>query len=206
MLRKIIISLLLVFLMVGGWWKMQTIQKEQERQLETTSHVLLEQVRKVAKLIAIEGQFSEIFSYKDYIGLDLSIFRKKALMRVQAKVSVGFDLSGLYIESFPDEKRITVSKFPAPRILGIDHELDYYDITEGTFNSFTEEDFNKINRQAKERIRQKALESKLFEMADQQAYEVLQLMGFIVTSAGWQLDILDDELLNTPSTLNFSAE
>jgi hypothetical protein len=37
-------------------------------------------------------------------------------------------------------------------LISLDHTLDYYDISEGTFNSFSAEDYNKINNDVKEHI------------------------------------------------------
>ena len=55
--------------------------------------VLLEKVKKVSKLIAVEGYLSEIYEYEQKNDLlDIPIlFGKKALIRVNAKASVGYD-------------------------------------------------------------------------------------------------------------------
>ena len=107
---------------------------------EESAQVLLERVQTVAKLITVEGYFSEVYDYKDYYAYNLSPFRKKALIRVKAKVSVGYDLSRVEFETRPDEKVIIVRNLPEPEILSIDHDLDYYDISQGMFNSFSAQD------------------------------------------------------------------
>ena len=120
-----------------------------EVQLEETSQVLLERIQAVNKLITVEGHFTEILSHKKYLGWDLPGLRKSALVRVTAKVSVGFDLNALEISMRPKTKQVVISDLPKPEILSIDHSLDYYDITEGTFYPFTEADHNAINQRAR---------------------------------------------------------
>ena len=60
--------------------------------------LLAEQIDEVFKLVTVEGRFSEIYKYSDYWGYDLSPLRKKALIRVSARVSVGLDLEQARVE------------------------------------------------------------------------------------------------------------
>ena len=64
-----------------------------------SSVVLLEKIRTVSKLVTAEGQFSEIYEYKDSYPFDIPMFTKKALIRVKANVSVGYDLSRMKMEA-----------------------------------------------------------------------------------------------------------
>ena len=89
-----------LYVMSGQW---MSWSKKQTNQTATT---LIEQIKKVAKLATVEGHFSEIYNYKDYYGYDWSIFRKKALIRVQAKVSAGYDLTLIEVEANPADKQI----------------------------------------------------------------------------------------------------
>lgn len=152
------------------------------------STVLLEKIKKVSKLVTVEGYFSEIYDYKDYYGYDWSPFRKKALMRVKAKVLVGYDLSGIKIEADQARKTILISGLPDPEIMSVDHDIDYYDLQEGTFNSFSTEDYNRLNANAKKYIEQKAQESDLFLAAEEQGNQLLDMIKFMVESAGWTLE------------------
>jgi hypothetical protein len=130
-----------------------------------------------------------VYDYQDYYGYDLSIFKKKALILVKAKVSVGYDLEKMKIESFPDRKTIVLSGSPPAEILSIEHDLQYYDVQEGIFNSFSTEDYNKLNNNAKEFIRKRAMESSLLQAALEQRNQAFDMMKFMVESAGWTLEI-----------------
>ena len=117
------------------------------------------------------------------------LWDKKVLVRVRATVSAGYDLERLHLEADPATKTIHMSALPEPEILSIDHTLDYYDISEGLFSSFTPDDYNRINKRAKELIREQALNSNLMPAAREQAGKMLELIRFMVESAGWTLVI-----------------
>jgi hypothetical protein len=166
------------------WWDNKDAPKVEEQ-----SQVLLERVKTVSKLITVEGYFSEVMNYKDYWGYDFFLFQKKALILVKARVSVGYDLAAMNLKSDTNTKTITLTEPPAPQILSIDHDLSYYDIKEGTFNSFTAEDYTKMQGKAKEFVREKAEKSDLKEKATLQGNQMMDVIRFMVESAGWKLNI-----------------
>lgn len=183
----IIVLALLLLLVVGGgitWMRNFEYRKSVEE-----SEVILNQVRNVQKLIAVEGYFSEIYSHKDYYGFDIPLLRKKALVRVKAKASVGFDLSQLNPRTDPAAKILHISKFPEPELLSLDHNLDYYDITQGTFNYFTTKDYNIINRRAKSFIETQVARSELMDQAKKQSMRTLETIREIVEGMGWTLEV-----------------
>jgi hypothetical protein len=189
MTRQIIIGIGLTALLITGFFIGRSLYRQRAADTaRVESQVLLERIENVAKLITVEGYFSEIYDYKDYWRFDLAPFQRKALLRVKAKVSVGYDLSKMEVKARPEEKLIVISNLPDPEILSIDHELDYYDITEGVFNSFKEADYNRMNRGAKAAIEEQARKSDLLLSAEKQAGDLLDLMRFMVESAGWRLE------------------
>ncbi len=179
---------------VLGFWVAQNLRLPFfEKVQQEDSQVLLDRIEEVTKLITVQGYFSEIYDYKDYYGYDWSIFRKKALIRVKAKVSMGFDLESLDLEVIPDRKVIRLSALPEVKLISIDHDLDYYDISEGTFNSFNNEDLNDLNKKAKAYIEQVALQSDLPARATRKGSEMLETLRFLVEGAGWTLEIKEKE-------------
>ena len=188
MIKKVFITLGILSLAFGIFWATRSYYTYEAVTAEEKSQVLLEKIKTVAKLVTVEGHFSEIYDYQDYWKYDISPLRKKALVRIKAKVSVGYDLTQMKIESFPDEKRIAISNLPDPSIISIDHDLDYYDISQGTFNTFTKADYNTINKNAKDIIRKNAEESDLFLTAEEQSNQLLDIIQFMVEGAGWTLD------------------
>ena len=196
MLRKIlaIIAILaiaiLVFMATKYYYTWGEVKAREQ------SEVMIEKVKTVAKLVTVEGYFSEVYKYEDYWNYDYSMFRKKALIRVKAKVSIGYDLSKMGIEALPEQKKIILSNLPDPQIISIDHDLDYYDITEGTFNTFTEADYTMMNRNAKEEIRKTVMNSDLFLTAEKQGNQMLDLIRFMVEGADWTLEYKTREIPN----------
>ncbi len=152
--------------------------------------ILLDRIEKVTKLITIEGYFSEVYKYKDYYKYDIALLRKEALMRIKAKVSVGYDLSGLDIAIDESNKTVIMALPDSVQILSIDHDLDYYDLSEGVFNAFDEEDYNKLEDNAKEFIRAKALESDLFDNADAQLNDMVDIIRALVTGSDYTLQVI----------------
>lgn len=191
-LRNLLIIAVLLLLGLGAFWGYRQYNSWLEYKTQEESTVLLEKIQTVAKLITVEGQFSEIINYKNYWGYDWAPFRKKALVRVQARVSVGYDLAKMKVETFPEEKRLRLEWDSRPEILSIEHELDYYDLQEGAFNNLSETDYNRINSLAVDQIRNKAEKSGLYESASQQADEMLKLIRFMVESMDWELEVSDN--------------
>lgn len=182
----IVLALLLILLTVGGitWFRGLENRKKIEE-----SDVILHQVRNVQKLITVEGYFTELYTHKDYYGFDIPLLRKKALVRVKAKASIGFDLSELHPWTDPKTKTLHLRKFPEPELLSLDHSLDYYDITQGTFNYFSTTDYNRINQNAKIFIEQKIAESELMDQARKQSILTLETIKSLVEGMGWTLQV-----------------
>ncbi len=188
MLRSLT-NLLLLFAVfaLGGWLTYRYFVPQKQTTEDAT--VLLEKIQAVSKLITVEGQFSEIYNYSEYQGYFSLLWDKKVLVRARATVSAGYDLNLLKMEADPLTHTIRVSALPEPQILSIDHTLDYYDISEGLFATFTPEDYTRINQRAKDLIRDQALKSNLLPSAREQATKMFDLMRFMAESAGWKLEV-----------------
>ena len=158
-----------------------------EKKSSVSQEVILEQIKNVVKLGTVEGYFSEIYNYKEHYGPELSFFTKKALIRVKAKILAGFDLEAIKIGVDEKSRTVTISNIPDPQIISIEHDLDYYDITEGIFNSFTTEDYNRMNVQAKTYIKSIALKSGLMDNARKQLNSHIELLKVMMNSYGWEL-------------------
>ncbi|MEM9824412.1 MAG: DUF4230 domain-containing protein [Bacteroidota bacterium] len=188
MIKKLLTVLFVIVAFALGLFLARSYYKPAPEQQVKEATVLLEKIETVAKLVTVEGHFSELYSYKDYWRYDWPIFRKKAILRVQAKVSVGYDLSNMQIDANQTDKIIVISNIPEePEILSVDHEVDYYDLKQGTFNSFTQTDYNELMEDAKRFIEQKAQESDLIDSAEAQGIEILDLIRFLVENAGWEV-------------------
>ena len=176
--------MLLLALLASAWFLGQKFKLPGKKSIEN-SEVVLEKIKSVCKLVTAEGYFSEIYDYKDYYHWDLAPFRKKALIRVKARVSIGYDLTNIDFSADQLTKQIYISGIPPLEIISTDHDIDYYDISEGAFNSFSADDYNKLNAKAKEYVEQVAMTSDLVEAANGKNNELLNIIKFMVEQAGW---------------------
>lgn len=177
-----------------GWWQ----TREQEQQIHEEATVLLERVRNVMKLVTVEGDVSELFTSTSKRNVTMYLplpsrfsFDKKATVEVRGKVLVGYDLEQLDIAIDPDLRTITIGNLPEPEILAIDHEMIYRNLDESWFNTFSAEDYSRLNQRAKARLRDEALQSDLMARARVQGNSVLQSIGYLAGSAGYEVIILD---------------
>jgi hypothetical protein len=168
-------------------------KKEPVSEIESTD--IVNKIEKVLKMVTVEGHFSEIMTYSDYQYLDIPGFRKKAIIKVDGKVLVGYDLENLEINADEKTKTIRIQNMPAPRILAVDHQLRYYDIENGLFNSFTEKELSNLNAKAKELLIQKAGQTDLMKQAEAQRAEIFSLLYYMAKSSGWKIVISGKELM-----------
>ncbi|MBK9538912.1 MAG: DUF4230 domain-containing protein [Flavobacteriales bacterium] len=131
-----------------------------------SSDVLLERIRPVMKLVTVEGDFSELYTYThadatfDWLK-QFSPFQKKAILRVKATASIGYDLEGMGLVFDEASRTVRFTGMGRPQVLALSHDVDYYDPEEGSFNDFTAADHTRINAQAKQLIERKVAGSGL---------------------------------------------
>lgn len=181
----IIISILVTLGIVTIYKQLKTKQKRSEQSI-----LLLDKIKRVCKFITVEGDFAEIYHYEDVKEkfLKLITSRKKALVIINAKAHVGFDLNKLKINANPATKKVALTHFPQPEILSIETNINYYDKQDGMFNKFEASDLTELHSKAKLHIEEKVPESGLFNVARGEALEAIQLIESIVETIGWQLD------------------
>jgi len=153
----------------------------------TNSEILLENIKKVCKLTTVEGEFTDILDHKEYLRFDFYPFQKKAILKIKANVSAGYDLEKLSFEINDATRKITVSEFPDAEILSVDMDVQYFNISEGIFNSFSEEELTELNVMAKDLITLKAYNSILLNDAEAKAFDLLESLRLMAESFGWQL-------------------
>ncbi len=165
-------------------------RKTKKEVTEKQSVVLIEKIKNVCKLISVEGEFSEIYHYENVKERFLSLIssKKKAILLVNAKAQVGYDLSKIKITSNAEKKTIIIQDFPEAELLSVETNLKYYDKSDGIFNKFDAEDLTILNSEAKQFIVAKIPESGLIETANKELLEVVGIIKNIVETIGWKLD------------------
>ena len=190
MVKKVFFGVFVFIVAFGAGFGVHMYLKSlEERKTTVSSSVLLEKVKKVCKLVTVEGSFSELYSHEDYQYYDFYPFRKKALLKLKAKVTAGYDLEKITFETDEIAQTIYISNIPKPEILTVDTEISYYDISEGTFNSFSSKELTDLNKNARAFIIQKANESSLLKQAEQEGESMLELVKVVLEEAGWKVII-----------------
>lgn len=173
------------------YWFINFFKKKQNKALsEKQSVILLEKIRTVCKLITVEGEFAEIFHYEDTKVhlMNLLSSKKKALVIVNAKTHIGFDMRKIEMKADVANNVVILSNFPQPEVITIEPDIKYYDIKDGLFNRFASEDLTALNKEAKKHILDKIPESGLMDTAKKEALEAILLIENIVETIGWRLD------------------
>lgn len=187
------IILLAVFLF--GIWMARSYYHTPDNTVETDSTVLIEKVREVCKLVTVEADLYEVYDENNhrnvtwYLPLPTNFtFTKKASIEVKGKVLVGYDLEKITIDVDSTNKTLVIRNLPKPEIISIEHDVKYRKLDGSFFNEFDAKDFTRINKNAKEVLREKAIEQHLLEKAKAQGTDVLGVIEFMVKGAGWNVD------------------
>ncbi len=181
----------LVLGVIATYWGYSFFRKKQGK--EVTKHqstVLLDKIKSVCKLVSVEGEFAEIYKYENTKERFLSMIssKKKALIVINAKAHIGYDLKKIKMQADVENKKVTLTGFPQPEVLSIEPDLEFYDIKNGMFNSFTPDDLNVLNQEAKQHIRDKIPQSGLMETARKEALGTILLIESLAATIGWELD------------------
>ena len=98
---------------------------------------------------------------------------------------MGYDFEKLEWDGDEELKTFTLKKVPEPSIISISPEITYYNLENGLFNKFDNEDLNKIQSECIQVIQDSALKSDLSKLAGSQ---VSLLLKELTTLQGWKLE------------------
>lgn len=148
-------------------------------------------LKQVSKIQVTEGYFTEVHTYKDSKSYwnDLVSFDKKALVVVNAKAQVAYDLEKINIEIDSVQQRVILNHIPEAEVT-IVPDISYYDIQQSSFNSFTAEDYNKIKDNLMIRLRENQIVTDLKEQAHDRLFQ--ELSQLFVLSRVYQWEVIDN--------------
>ena len=173
------------------YWGISFYNKQKGvHQVEKQSVILLEKIKSVCKLITVEGDFAEIYHYEDTKNkfLNLITSKKQAILLIDAKAHVGFDLAQITLEANNKTQEIKLTHFPEPKVLSVETEVKYYDKKDGFFNKFAADDLTTLNQGAKQFIIEKIPESGLLDTAKKEALDTILMMEKLIEASGWKLN------------------
>jgi hypothetical protein len=170
--------------------------------LEYNSALIEKQLKNVSKLVVTEGHYSQVMTYKDQkkYFMNMISFDKKALMVVNADVTISYDLSKVVYDINEKNKTITIKNIPEAE-MKVNPDVHFYNIDESMFNPFGTEDYNKINTKVKAEIIKKMERSKLKKNAENRLISELSKILILTNTMGWTLEY-KGETINSQTALS----
>lgn len=162
--------------------------KEDKSILQENSMLIQQEITNVSKLIVTEGHFAEVYNYKDSKELFGHLLRaeKKALVVVNADVTVAYDLSQIDFEIDMATKTVKINSIPEAEIK-LNPDFEYYDVTADYLNQFDAADYNKIKKTVNTSLMKKVEASSLRTNAENRLISELQKFYILTNSMGWRL-------------------
>ncbi|MEZ0129190.1 DUF4230 domain-containing protein, partial [Flavobacterium sp. LBUM151] len=118
--------------------------------------------------------------------MNMVSFEKKALVVVNANVTVAYDLHKMKYDIDEKNKTITILNIPKEEIT-INPDIQFYDVEQSQMNQFTGDDYNKINKSVKANLAKKIDKSSLKTNAQNRLISELSKILILTNSMGWKL-------------------
>ena len=187
-MRKILFGVIIT-LIVLFTFKYCSDKQEEKITLQENSALIEKQVKNVGKLVVTEGHFSEVFTYKNSKAVfgDLLEAEKKAVVIVNADVTIGYDLSKIEYEVDELSKTLRIKSIPEEEIK-ISPDFEYYDIQADFLNQFEAKDYNEIKETVNASLMKKVEDSDLRSNAQNRLISELSKFFILTNSLGWTLE------------------
>ena len=162
--------------------------RERKTILEENSMLIQQELKNVSKLIVTEGHFAEVYNYKDSKELFGPLIKahKKALVVVNADVTIAYDMSQIQYEVDQESKVLKITQIPEPEIK-ISPDFEYYDVTADYLNPFNAGDYNAIKRNVNASLMKKIEASSLRSNAENRLLSELSRILVLTNTMGWTL-------------------
>ncbi|HLT32444.1 MAG TPA: DUF4230 domain-containing protein [Aquaticitalea sp.] len=186
MMRKLLYTLIVVITVLFAY---RYIFNDNDKAiLQENSALIQEQIKNVSKLVVTEGHFSQVFTYKNSktVFANLVSVEKRALVVVNANVTVSYDLSQIQYKLDEESKTLKILSIPKEEIT-INPDFEYYDVSADFLNPFEAEDYNKIKDKVKGQLMKKVEASNLKSNAQNRLISELSKFYILTNSLGWTL-------------------
>ncbi|GGW68060.1 uncharacterized protein DUF4230 [Winogradskyella epiphytica] len=195
-MRKIVFGVIITLVVVLTFRYCED-KKEDRIVIEEHSALIQEQIKNVGKLVVTEGHFSEVFSYKNSKAIfgDFISAEKKALVVVNADVTVAYDLSKIEYEIDEANKTLRIISIPKEEIK-ISPEFEYYDVQADFLNQFEAKDYNTIKNSVRKSLMKKVEASDLKSNAQNRLISELSKFFILTNSLGWTLQYHENAIEN----------
>ncbi|SDB55493.1 Protein of unknown function [Flavobacteriaceae bacterium MAR_2010_188] len=189
-MRNLLLIIILILVVLFGF---RYFDDNSEKEiLQENSALIQEQIKNVGKLVVTEGHFSQVFNFKNSKAIfgNLISVEKKALVVVNADVTVSYDLSLIEYEIDEANKNLIIKNIPEEEI-NISPDFEYYDVTADYLNPFEAKDYNKIKQSVNKSLLKKVEASSIKTNAKNRLISELAKFYILTNSMGWTLTYED---------------
>jgi len=183
-------------------FKFCEFKKDDNSSLDYNTNLIQQQIVNVGKLVVTEGHFAEVVTYKnqDKYLMDMLSFEKKAVIIVNADVTVAYDLRQMKYDIDEKNKTITIAYIPKEEIK-ISPDIKFYDVEQSSMNPFTGDDYNKINKSVRANLAKKIEKSSLKSNAKNRLISELSKILILTHTMGWKLQY-EGQIIEQESDFN----
>jgi hypothetical protein len=196
LIKRIVPAAVIIVIIILAF-KFCEFKKDDDSSLDYNTNLIQQQIVNVGKLVVTEGHFSEVVTYKNqqkYM-MNMLSFEKKALVIVNADVTVSYDLHQMKYDIDEKNKIITILSIPKEEIK-ISPDIKFYDVEQSQMNPFTGDDYNKINKSVKANLAKKIEKSSLKSNAQNRLISELSKILILTNTMGWKLQYNGKEISN----------
>ena len=182
-------TFLIFGIIIGILLTLWFLEHKKNKEIHQQSNTLLQQVKKLNKMVVTEAYYNEVYSYNDsdkYF-FDLLNFDKNVILLVNARAQISYDLSKIKVEVDSIHKIIKLLNIPKEQV-DIFPTITYYDLQQSSLNKFTKDDLNKVNKDAIQQIQSHIKISELRLKAKKQLMENLENIYLLSKIYGWKIE------------------
>jgi len=201
-MRKILFGVVVTMIVVVTF-KYCDNKQDDKIVIKESSVLIREQIKNVGKLVVTEGHFSEVFTYKnskDIFG-DLISAEKKAVVIVNADVTVSYDLSRINYHIDESTKTLQILSIPKEEIK-ISPDFEYYDMQADFLNQFEAKDYDAIKTTVRASLMKKIQASELKSNAENRLISELSKFFILTNTLGWTLQYNDNSINSSDELQN----
>jgi len=173
--------------------------------LKESAALIKESLKNVGKLVVTEGHFSQVFNYSNSKDLFANLISadKKALVVVNADVTIAYDLSKIEYKIDQLKQTLTILNIPNEEVK-INPDFEYYDIQADFLNPFEANDYNAIKETVNKELLKKIEASELKSNAKNRLFSELSKFYILTNSLGWTLQYNDIPITSSENFLNLN--
>jgi lipopolysaccharide export LptBFGC system permease protein LptF len=177
-----------IIIVIVALFKFCEFKKEDDSNIDYNTNLIQQQILNVGKLVVTEGHFAEVITFKDQDKYLMGVvsFEKKAIVIVNADVTVAYDLHKMKYDIDEKNKTITIVNIPKEEIK-ISPDIKYYDVEQSAMNPFTGDDYNKVSKTVRANLAKKIEKSSLKSNAKNRLISELSKMLILTNTMGWKL-------------------